>query len=262
MNKYLAVFMIWTCLPGAFLEAKTTDNRRVIQALREAADTLPESERIFQAYQPAPVHKKLVFKGTSQPAPFEALSVETNISEKTTRNAISSQAQEGTPFDQLGALYARTQEPAPSREDLRGWFAGRCYTYDMPRTPIGVLLAGLDQKIDNNDGGPLFPPKKDFRLAMIQRWDDAMDYFDNMTKEKEAAIEEWLPSVFADSTSAKTVEGSLASRNEKSNLEYRVRKLIKDGATLWIGNNVVLGDGSSIEAGKTASFCYFFKKVH
>lgn len=156
-------------------------------------------------------------------------------------------------FQQLQKLYALGT--SPSKEDLTGWFAGRCYKHGSPSRPEGALLTGV-QKVVGDDNGPLFPQKSDFRIASLTS--SRVDYFDHLTTDKELEIDSLVSSIFGKLTTAVEIDGALVSKHETSNFEYRVRKY----NAFFIGSMALLKDYRDLKSGDVYGACYYFKKVH
>ena len=157
-------------------------------------------------------------------------------------------------FHQLEKLYA--QGSRPSEKNLTGWFAGRCYNYDLPGSPEGGLLVGARNMV-GGDNGPLFPPKSDFRILALVSY-QGVDVYDDITKAEESEVNSLVISDFNDLTTAVETDGALASKYLKGDLEFRIRQY----DSFFIGNYVALKGDDRRKSGETFSMCYYFKKVH
>lgn len=162
------------------------------------------------------------------------------------------QSTEGTPFYHLGVLFSAAGFPSP--DDVRGWFAGRCYRRDDPYTPLGALVSGVE-RLTRDGNGPLFPPAMEMRLVGLL--DKAPEYFDDPTKEGAAEISTRLDRIFKWYSPAAARDGGLTSTYEWGNLESRVRK---QGDYL-IEAAFLLRDMEPMKAGEVGFMCYYFKKV-
>ncbi|MDO8757053.1 MAG: hypothetical protein Q7J64_03480 [Elusimicrobiota bacterium] len=200
--------------------------------------------------------------GRAVPVEFGLMSVDAGVkinktifgaaASKTASSPLTDTADE-TYFKQLEKLYA--QGMLPLKENLTGWFAGRCYKYDSPGSPKGGLLVGLRHTV-GGDNGPLFPPKSDFRILSIDSFLGA-DLFDDITMGEESELSSIVNSGFNSVTAAVAIDGALASKHMAGNLEYRIRK----HGSFFIESAIALGDSESLKAGDTYAMCYYFKKV-
>lgn len=133
----------------------------------------------------------------------------------------------------------------PTREELHGWFSGRCYLGSNENKPINTLLMG--EYSYNN--GPLFP--NSFHLVSILNGSQPEDYYDYLTEEKISGINNWLINNRKYISVAEEDSGALASSyiDNTTNARYMIKKK----------NNYY------IEAVKEnldiTLYCYYFKKV-
>jgi hypothetical protein len=152
-------------------------------------------------------------------------------------------------FNQLIKLYDKGD--LPSKEDVTGWFTGRCYKYDAQNEPIGGLLAAGPKE---NANGPLFPEPV---FRMVDQMNGNVDYFDSITPSKESEINFYLSSDQGARTTVTETEKSFASKTTSGNLEYRVRR---NGSYL-IEKVFFPDDNGYRAAGAPLRLCYYFQKV-
>lgn len=167
----------------------------------------------------------------------------------------------------------------PTKNELTGWFAGRCYKEPRWSEPVGAMLAGVE-KPDRSGNGPLFSP---FRLTTVvintehsaYRPGFKVDYFDEPTVETRASIAETVSTLYDQATTAVETDGGLSS-DQSVGLRSIARRCDASrcgalagttgnlpGGSYFIVKNVALRPyfpaGS---AGDVYAMCYFFKKTN
>lgn len=92
-----------------------------------------------------------------------------------------------TAYDKLRFLFKNAK--APSKKDIKGWFAGRMFFDTDQNTPFGALLIGKKGELIP-DGGPLF--SRDLLLYFVISFKFDVTYYDTLTEEKIKEIEKAL----------------------------------------------------------------------
>lgn len=161
-------------------------------------------------------------------------------------------------FHQLAEIYARAARP--SKNELLGWFSGRCYRGSQPFSPEEGLLAGILSATDDVDHGPLFPSRSHFKVGIFQHSGSARGaaYFDDMSPEETADVAASIAPIFhSDISIAAEIDGAIASNSSPLRVEYRIRK---HGRYFLAAVLPLDKPDSSDKAGEVA-MCYFFKKL-
>ena len=139
-----------------------------------------------------------------------------------------------------------SQGSLPTKDELYGWFTGRCYHYKLQNTASGEILIGA---YDEADGGPLFP--NPFKIMFLFKYGGEADVFDELTPEEISSVSESIGKEISGKSEAKEVDGALESEVYGKDTRYRVKKF----------NNYYIGKMLD-DKGSTHLNCYFFKKVY
>lgn len=176
-----------------------------------------------------------------------------------THGPIARDSDECTYFDKLAKRYAEAQ--LAEKADVAGWRSGRCYFSGTRNEPNNNLLTGIAK--DGGEHGPIFPGEGEFKIMSIEKLiGGGPDYFDTMDQFKKMEVQQVIDDVYVNISPVQVVEQSLASRYEKGNLEFRIRK---SGEFLF-GKVLLLRDevlkGTAYKSGDAYAYCYYFKKVN
>jgi hypothetical protein len=159
-------------------------------------------------------------------------------------------------YTELNEMFKRGS--VVSKEEVAGWISGRCFKMGAPNLAVAHLLVGEEVLVGGGDGGPLFPPKKEFKIASLVEEQVPADRLDTLTPELEKEIQVALVQGMPAITEAKVVEGSLVSRHEVGVGDYRVRK----SGNYLITQSVVLKDLLPIhKAGDIIWSCYAYNRL-
>jgi hypothetical protein len=167
----------------------------------------------------------------------------------------------------------------PTKGELTGWFAGRCYKEPRWSEPVGAMLAGVE-KPDDAGNGPLFSP---FRLTTViintnhneYRPGYMVDYFDSPTPETRTHVAETVSALYDRATTAVETAGGLSS-DQSGEMRTIVRRCDANRCGALAGTSGNLPNGSYFVAknialrpyyptgstGDVYAMCYFFKKTN
>ena len=162
----------------------------------------------------------------------------------------------GTQFSQLEAVFS--QGTFPQKEDLLGWYSGRCFSKHSRNSPQNSLLIGWEDRIEG-DGGPLFPaqnvPNNMLRYLSIAKdhgADDNPSYFDHPLEEDIETIKAFQESDLGKQIAGEALEdsGSLVRMTLlQPSDRWHLRKHL---------NYLVL---KTLLHDELVSYCYYFKKI-
>ncbi|MBI5630852.1 MAG: hypothetical protein HY921_08215 [Elusimicrobia bacterium] len=156
----------------------------------------------------------------------------------------------------------------PSREELSGWHAGRCYSESDRDAALAGLMAGLSLGHD----GPLFPDE--FKAFSITTYADPSAFDEPSQYGSFSTYSEMMRSIYNDVTFARVKDGSYAARQKLSEPYYRFSLLkggtiehrIRKAGSYFIIQHAVISvpkdrEWVGAKPGQILSYCYFFKKI-
>lgn len=160
-----------------------------------------------------------------------------------------------SPYAEIQGMFAVAQLPTES--EVMGLRSGRCFSQGEPSTARANLLAGIQKRIEGN-GGPLFPPKTEFKIvSVVNSGSGPADYFDQMSPSVRQQLTTFLDGDLRSIGEGRVESGSLVSTNESGNLAFRVRK----SGDYLLMLSTIMKDTSDQKVGDVYAACYYFKLV-
>ncbi|MFC1522990.1 hypothetical protein ACFL6Y_11335 [Elusimicrobiota bacterium] len=272
-NKAGAYLLALAITCGIGISATGSDIKEQLQAIAEdgGIEILPETKQPAPGkvlppraektlpYDPNGALPGIALLGIMESSPqYEVL-----ITKSRTKQGkpLSDDKAKGSYFAQLNKLYDNGK--LPTKQELKGWFTGRCFDHGTPDYPTGNLLVG-DERMHEADSGPLFPPRLEFRICSIDNNSASPDFFDEITPGTTLKIMQVLGSIYSQMSIAEEADNSLASKYKGGEFEFRVRKYKSYFVMRATRLTDTVDDKGRIilKAGDAFSACYYFKKVH
>lgn len=174
---------------------------------------------------------------------------------------------EKTHYGQLVDTF--NQSSATAKEELLGWWSGRCFRPQNPNQAFGTIIVGKNIEIQhgNPNDGPLFPPYVEtihhynvFGRG-FQGADAPAGYFDELNPEKTNFIESLISR--GQLISSYSANKSLKIDFHQGNLHISSRSYIdaQTNAKYFLTRLQVMSNQPPYWAGDEFAICYFFKKV-
>lgn len=163
-------------------------------------------------------------------------------------------------FSKVEALFNASDATLPAREELSGWWNGRCFHHQDRQKPMGGLLVAQDL---GSELGPLFPSTKAGKIVLLVHQTNPTG-FDLVSRDAEAESKKWLEDNGHRVTRTATRNRALASMYLSVNgtpVDWQVRRLMRDGKLYYVMLSSQLIDTSGGKEGDTMFACYFFEKA-
>lgn len=166
-------------------------------------------------------------------------------------------------FKALDTAYAAPEAVAAGREELLGWWAGRCFYHKDHTKAVAAVLAAQDLAL-GGDPGPAFPTNKTFKVLLGIRTDRDANWFDEIGPQGEKRLKAFVDENATDVTAAAPLENSLSFMYIGSTgmaVRYGVRRVFLSGRNFFIAKGVMLKASGQLAEGDTQSMCYYFDRV-
>ncbi len=152
-----------------------------------------------------------------------------------------------TDFEELGEMF--DQGTLPTKEEIFGWWSGRCYNARKPSKPeAGLLTYRVIIHPDNRND---FPPRTAQQMIFVSdRRTLPANYFDNNLSEFKNDVKELTRMFDNEVFTTKEQEGSLVSANEFTH--YSLKKY----------GDYFVGQVFDLNTHTVIANCYYFKKVY
>lgn len=155
-----------------------------------------------------------------------------------------------TTTDRMRDLERRYDESsAVSRDSLTGWHTGRCYSPTQRNSPQGALLA-LETSMEENEDGPLFPPREVLKIVVVVERLGNPSHFDEITYSEEREIQNYIDQNISRVREAEPDESGTWVGGYRSTVDWSLRQS-EDYLLVKISD----------QDGRTDGMCYFFDRV-
>ncbi|MBE8222149.1 MAG: hypothetical protein HAW60_05410 [Bdellovibrionales bacterium] len=154
-------------------------------------------------------------------------------------------------FNQIGNMFSKGA--LPEKEELYGWWSGRCYRNKSQDTPTAALM--YTQKIKDADHGPVFSGKENFRMSLLLA-STPSNKFDQISKDE---IEEFKEIIKQTKAKLKQSKAKIITKEKDGSL---VSTLGRPYYTLSLRKYRHYFVGELNWRGDIRQNCYFFKKVY
>lgn len=197
----------------------------------------------------------VLFAAPSALAQIQALNADAVKNELKEAEFISSSTVE-TRFSDLVQRFETAA--TPTRNEIKGWWSGRCFYPKTPDAAENALLVGTSELIGGSQG-PLYPPREAYKIIHLVWTGKSADVYDEPSREIIDSVAGLLSNGGLTGVSeAVETQGSLASSNTPGNLEWRIRK----NGPYFFEESIILRTNNDYKAGEIFAACYYFKKIH